>query len=85
MNGEFLPVTDRTMSFRLTARTIRRRGGISSDDTVLTVSAIPSSHEPEWRGSSSGMPIYDDGWGGSVANLVSPASPTTAAITDPPA
>jgi hypothetical protein len=74
-NGEFLPVTDRTMSFRLTARDNRAGGGgISSDDTVLTVSGDPffitSPNGGEVFGAGCPIPTTWTVGGGSVANLV---------------
>lgn len=74
-NGEFLPVTDRTMSFRLTARDNRAGGGgISSDDTLLTVSGDPffitSPNGGEVFGSGCPIPTTWTVGGGSVANLV---------------
>jgi hypothetical protein len=74
-NGEFLPVTDRTMSFRLTARDNRAGGGgISSDDTVLTVTGDPffitSPNGGEVFGQGCPIPTTWTVGGGSVANLV---------------
>lgn len=73
--GEFLPVTDRTMSFRLTARDNRAGGGgISSDDTLLTVSGNPffitSPNGGEVFGGGCTIPTAWTVGGGSVANLV---------------
>ena len=75
-NGEFLPVTDRTMSFRLTARDNRAGGGgISSDDAVLTVSGDPffitSPNGGEVIGAGCPIPTTWTVGGGNVANLVS--------------
>jgi hypothetical protein len=74
-NGEFLPMTDRTMSFRLTARDNRAGGGgISSDDTVLTVSGDPffitSPNGGEVFGEGCVIPTTWTVGGGSVANSV---------------
>ena len=74
-NGEFLPVTDRALSFRLTARDNRAGGGgISSDDTVLTVSGDPffitSPNGGEVFGQGCPIPTTWTVGGGSVANLV---------------
>ena len=75
-DGEFLPVTDRTMSFRLTARDNRAGGGgISSDDALLTVSGDPffitSPNGGEVFGTGCTVPTTWTVGGGSVANLVS--------------
>ncbi len=74
-NGEFLPVTDRTMTFRLTARDNRAGGGgISSDDAVLTVSGNPffitNPNGGEVIGEGCTIPTTWTVGGGSVANLV---------------
>ena len=73
--GEFLPVTDRTMSFRLTARDNRAGGGgISSDDTLLTVSGDPffitSPNGGEVFGGGCTIPTTWTVGGGSIANNV---------------
>lgn len=74
--GEFLPTTDRTLTFRLTARDNRTGGGgVASDTAVLTVGGPPffitSPNGGEVFGAGCELPVTWTVGGGSVANQVS--------------
>jgi hypothetical protein len=73
--GEILPSTDRTLTFRLTARDNRSGGGgVAYDDAVLTVSGPPfsitSPNGGETFGAACTIPVTWDVGGGSVAAQV---------------
>lgn len=73
--GEILPSTDRTLTFRLTARDNRSGGGgVAYDDSVLTVSGDPffitSPNGGETFGAACTIPVTWTVGGGSVAAQV---------------
>lgn len=74
-NGEILPSTDRSLTFRLVARdNFVGGGGVSYDDAVITVQgdpfAITSPNGGEVVGAGCALPVTWTVGGGSVANFV---------------
>lgn len=74
--GEFLPTTDRPMTFRLTARDNRTGGGgVAYDEATLTVAGPPffitDPNGGETFGGACTIPVTWTVGGGSVANFVS--------------